>query len=76
MKIINKILRIAQLLAALALIALYFLYEHIWVFIAENVPSLSFLNFADTIIFLIIGIVASVPVRYIVEKIVESKFML
>jgi hypothetical protein len=29
MKIINKILRIAQLLAALGLIALYFLYEHI-----------------------------------------------
>jgi small-conductance mechanosensitive channel len=76
MKIIHKILRIAQLLAALGLIALYFLYEHIWMFVAEHAPFLSFMNFADTIVFLIIGVVASVPVRYIVEKIVESKFML
>jgi hypothetical protein len=46
------------------------------VFVAEHAPFLSFMNFADTIVFLIIGVVASVPVRYIVEKIVESKFML
>lgn len=76
MKFIHKILRFTQFLAALVLIAGYLFYDKIWAFVAEYAPQFSFVNFADTFIYLIIGVVASIPVRYVVEKIIESKFML
>jgi DNA integrity scanning protein DisA with diadenylate cyclase activity len=77
MKLVNKFIRFTQLIAALVLISGYFLHE----------PAIQLMKTVDLVdiprdvlitvyYYTIAYIVGMVPVRYVIEKIVESKFML
>lgn len=76
MKIVNGLLRFAQLLAALALIVGYIFNGMIWDLVLRFDLGISFDTFVNGYLIGIGFVLVSVPVRYVLEKIVESKFLL
>ena len=76
MKLVNKILRFVQLVGAVALIAGYFLNDIVWNLVLDLDLGISYANFVDIYLISIAIVVGLVPIRYIFEKLVESKFLL
>ena len=76
MKLVNKILRFVQLVGSVALIAGYFLNDIVWNLVLDLDLGISYANFVDIYLLSIAIVVGLVPIRYIFEKLVESKFLL
>jgi DNA integrity scanning protein DisA with diadenylate cyclase activity len=77
MKVLNRILRFTQLIAALSLISGWFLHEPV----VEFIHTLDFIDISRDLMIQIYYYTAAyvigiIPVRWMIEKVVESKFML
>lgn len=76
MKLVNKMLRFIQLGVTVVLMAGYFLHDYVWEFILCVGLDVTFDFVVDTYLAMIAIVLGLVPVRYVVEKIVESKFLI
>ena len=76
MKIVNKLLRFSQLLIAVALVGGYFLRATIYELSVELDLGITYFNFMYAYFVLGVVLLGSIPIRYIVEKIVEAKYLL
>ena len=76
MKLVNGILRFTQLLAALALIAGYIFNGLIWDLVQMLNLGLTYEFVVDAYLIAIAFVVGIIPIRFVIEKIIESKFLL
>lgn len=76
MKLVNKLLRFGQLLASIALIVGYIFNDYVWDLVVWIGLDVTY----DFVVYAYLGIIAFVvilvPIRYVIEKVVESKFLL
>lgn len=76
MKLVNNLLRFTQFIAALALIAGYIFNDQVWDLVQMLNLGLTYEFVVDSYLIAIAFVVGIVPIRYVIEKIVESKFLL
>ena len=76
MKLVNGILRFVQLKAALALIAGYIFNGLVWDLVQKLNLGLTYEFVVDAYLITIAFVVGIIPIRFVIEKIIESKFLL
>lgn len=76
MKLVNKLLRFAQLLVSVAVIGGFIFNDLVWDIVVWTGLDVSY----DFVVYAYLGMIAFVvgvvPIRYVIEKVVESKFLL
>lgn len=75
MKLINGFLRFNQLIGSIVLIAGYFLNDFIWEAIQKSGLDLTHEQVVYGYLGLIAFVVVLVPIRWIIEKVVEAKYL-
>lgn len=74
-KLINGFLRFNQLIGSIVLIAGYFLNDFIWEAIQKSGLDLTHEQVVYGYLGLIAFVVVLVPIRWIIEKVVEAKYL-
>jgi len=74
-KLVNNFLRFNQLMGSIVLIAGYFLNDFVWEAIQQSGLDLTYEMVVYGYLGLIAFVVVLVPIRWIVEKIVEAKYL-